>query len=112
MSMKKRTYGTGSIRPRSVGCFELRYRVPGEKGPRSEVIEAASFKLAERELRKRLEMVETKKLGARILLGALFDLYLNDQAKMGRAQTPIVALKLNKFLRPFFGDTDVYQLSP
>lgn len=110
--MKKRTYGTGSVRPKASGRFELRYRVPGEKAPRSEVIEAPSFKLAERELRKRLEMVETKKLGARILISALFDLYLNDQAKMGRAQTPIVALKVEKFLRPFFGHVDVYQLSP
>ncbi len=110
--MKKRTYGTGSVRETRPDKWELRYRVPGEAKPRSETVEAVSHKAAEKELRKKLNEIEEKRLGARLPLGTLFDVYLKEQRKMGHAQAPIVEMKINKHLRPYFGALDAYELTP
>jgi hypothetical protein len=110
--MKKRTYGTGSIRKLASGKYQMRYRVPGEMKPRAESVIAANMKQAEKILRDRLNAIEERRLGPKHSMNTLFDFYLRDQRIMQRKQASIVEQKIEKHLRPRFGSIDVYELNP
>lgn len=103
--MKKRTYGTGSVRELEPGKWLLRYRTKDGARP-SKVVEAGTKKAAEDALTDwRRDLDKQQNPGVKVPCSDLFELHLADMRRRKRDPKNMIDQehKINKHLVPFFG---------
>jgi len=106
--MKKRTYGTGTVREIEVGKWELRYRPKGSRRL-SKVVDAPNKKKAEEALTDwRRELDRLGNPGVAVPMTRLFNLHLADlrREKRDARGIQITRQRIDKHLIPFFGKRD------
>jgi len=111
--MKKRTYGSGYVRPRGKNKWQLQYRVEGELKPRNETITARTKLQAETELSRRVTnpAILSKTASSTPTLAMCFDLHLAALRRKGKKDRAIVEMRINKHLMPQFGSLPAAQFT-
>jgi integrase len=104
----RRKIAAGSVYARGQ-IFWLKYYVPGRKQPVRESAETTDKKEAERLLRQRMAKAyrgaEYSEKTERVVVNQLFDLILEDYRLLNRATTYDIEMRINKHLRPYFGNS-------
>lgn len=113
---KKRTYGTGYLRPRGKNKWQLQYRINGEIKPRCETIRASSRFRAEQELMRRIETATNAACSLNLesgpfTVGMALDLHLAALRRKGSKGRSVVESRINKHLIPRFGSMPVREFT-